>query len=156
MLLINLSFENEPYYPNMPSNQFFAHSSSDDVEKGELLFSESCPALKGKICADCENLNREHGHLNKVAYYQKVCPNNLSIRLRQYLIFSQLAYIQGLWYDLGKFSEEFQSKLNGVSQHVDHSTIGAQQADNVFPKHRAFNCLRNSRAPCRINGYQYK
>jgi len=38
------------------------------------------------------------------------------------------AYLAGLWHDLGKYSEAFQRRLNGSTEHVDHSTAGAQHA----------------------------
>ncbi len=34
----------------------------------------------------------------------------------------------GLLHDLGKYSQEFQEKLEGLARHVDHSTIGAKLA----------------------------
>lgn len=38
----------------------------------------------------------------------------------------------GLLHDLGKFSREFQEKLDGASRHVDHSTIGAKIARDRY------------------------
>ncbi len=37
------------------------------------------------------------------------------------------AYLAGLWHDLGKYSDEFQERLNG-GKRVDHATAGAQHA----------------------------
>ncbi len=37
------------------------------------------------------------------------------------------AYLAGLWHDLGKYSEEFQERLEG-GKRVDHATAGAQHA----------------------------
>jgi len=51
-------------------------------------------------------------------------------------------YLAGLWHDIGKYSDEFQKKLNiqeGSDAHietkpgrVDHSTAGAQHASKSF------------------------
>jgi CRISPR-associated endonuclease/helicase Cas3 len=39
------------------------------------------------------------------------------------------AFLAGLWHDLGKYSEDFQHRLEGDPRAVDHSTFGAQWAD---------------------------
>ena len=44
----------------------------------------------------------------------------------------EFAYITGLLHDLGKYSQEFQQKLLGGNQRVDHSTAGAQEAKNFY------------------------
>lgn len=116
---------------------FKAHSISNakSLKKTfELLFSENCPALKDLTCQDCENLNQAHGHLNKVAYLSKKFTQSLFQSDPQTnKTFAKLAYVQGLWHDLGKFSEEFQHRIRGGSHRPDHSTIGAQQAVESFP-----------------------
>ena len=38
-------------------------------------------------------------------------------------------YVAGLLHDLGKYSQEFQGRLEGLSRPVDHSTAGAVEAD---------------------------
>lgn len=40
---------------------------------------------------------------------------------------SQLAYIAALLHDIGKYSQEFQSRLRGKKVRVDHSTAGAKE-----------------------------
>ena len=40
----------------------------------------------------------------------------------------ELGYLEGILHDLGKYSAEFQAKLNGKKQRVDHSTAGAKEA----------------------------
>jgi len=37
----------------------------------------------------------------------------------------------GILHDLGKASEEFQSRLNGANIRVDHSTFGAREAQTL-------------------------
>ena len=44
-----------------------------------------------------------------------------------------LAYTSGLLHDLGKYSQEFQKRLEGEKIHVDHSTAGAQEAKLQYP-----------------------
>lgn len=41
---------------------------------------------------------------------------------------SDLAYLAGMLHDIGKFSQAFQRRLFGSSEHVDHSTAGAKEA----------------------------
>lgn len=43
-----------------------------------------------------------------------------------------LAYTSGLLHDLGKYSQEFQRRLEGQKIHVDHSTAGAIEATRLF------------------------
>ena len=43
-----------------------------------------------------------------------------------------LAEQAGLLHDLGKYSQEFQDKLQGNPAHVNHSTHGAQQAHEIY------------------------
>ncbi|MDO8871183.1 MAG: CRISPR-associated helicase Cas3' [Methanoregula sp.] len=45
----------------------------------------------------------------------------------------ELAYASGLLHDLGKYSSEFQRRLEGANIHVDHSTAGAKEAEKLFP-----------------------
>jgi len=46
----------------------------------------------------------------------------------------ELAYTNGLLHDLGKYSPEFQRRLEGTAIHVDHSTAGALEAGKLFQK----------------------
>ncbi|MDD1686104.1 MAG: CRISPR-associated helicase Cas3' [Methanoregula sp.] len=43
-----------------------------------------------------------------------------------------LAYTSGLLHDLGKYSAEFQKRLEGEKNHVDHSTAGTIEAIRLF------------------------
>lgn len=44
-----------------------------------------------------------------------------------------LAYAGGLLHDIGKYSPEFQHRLEGASIRVDHSTAGAREARALYP-----------------------
>ena len=43
-----------------------------------------------------------------------------------------LAYISGLFHDLGKYSYDFQNRLEGKNIRVDHSTAGAKEVRTLF------------------------
>ncbi len=43
-----------------------------------------------------------------------------------------LAYMSGLLHDIGKYSHEFQKRLEGEKIHVDHSTAGSIEATRIF------------------------
>ncbi len=45
-----------------------------------------------------------------------------------------LAYAGGMLHDIGKYSPEFQRRLEGASIRVDHSTAGAREARALYPK----------------------
>jgi CRISPR-associated endonuclease/helicase Cas3 len=45
-----------------------------------------------------------------------------------------LAYLAGLLHDLGKYSREFQARLEGSQQRADHATAGAQVAAQKYGK----------------------
>jgi len=49
----------------------------------------------------------------------------------------ELAYTSGLLHDLGKYSLEFQRRLEGANITVDHSTAGAQEAALHYPVSQA-------------------
>ena len=44
-----------------------------------------------------------------------------------------LAYTSGLLHDLGKYSDDFQKRLEGKKIQVDHSTAGAKESEKIFP-----------------------
>jgi len=41
----------------------------------------------------------------------------------------ELGYAAGILHDVGKYSVEFQAKLDGKNIRVDHSTAGAKEAE---------------------------
>lgn len=45
---------------------------------------------------------------------------------------SDIAYIAGLAHDLGKYSQEFQQRLEGKRIHIDHSTAGAKELQHLL------------------------
>ena len=61
----------------------------------------------------------------------------------------KIAYYTGQLHDLGKYSPEFQARLNGESKFVDHATAGAKVAaerwGNVIGKLMAF-CIAGHHA----------
>ncbi|WFE67790.1 CRISPR-associated helicase Cas3' [Thiomicrospira sp. R3] len=46
----------------------------------------------------------------------------------------ELAYLAGLLHDLGKYTPEFQARLEGSPKRVDHATAGAKIAAEIMPK----------------------
>ncbi|MFQ3242738.1 MAG: CRISPR-associated endonuclease/helicase Cas3 [Lentimonas sp.] len=130
--------------------KFYAHTKTAldgtiaPTSEWEPLFSEDCKALQGEPCAECEALDPQHGHLNKVAYltgkfaaemFPSGHPDREAIR--------KWGDLAGLWHDLGKFSQEFQTYLtkagdihcDEVLEKIDHTSAGAKLAasKNPFP-----------------------
>lgn len=62
----------------------------------------------------------------------------ISKEFLQGFIFQDVAYIQGLLHDAGKYSLAFQERLEGKQVKVDHSTIGAKIA---FERYKAIGKL---------------
>ncbi|AEF93426.1 metal dependent phosphohydrolase [Desulfotomaculum nigrificans CO-1-SRB] len=44
------------------------------------------------------------------------------------------AFVAGLLHDIGKYSAEFQARLEGAAKRVDHSTFGAQEILSLYKK----------------------
>lgn len=63
-------------------------------------------------------------HLENVADRSKEFANDFHA--------GELAYVSGLLHDLGKYSPEFQKRLEGEKMHVDHSTAGSIEATRIF------------------------
>lgn len=59
-------------------------------------------------------------HLNNVAIISRDFASDFNA--------GNLAYITGLLHDLGKYSDDFQKRLEGKNIHVDHSTAGSREA----------------------------
>ncbi|MBK9052881.1 MAG: CRISPR-associated endonuclease Cas3'' [Chloroflexi bacterium] len=60
---------------------------------------------------------------------------------------SELARVAGLMHDIGKYSEAFQSRLEGSKRRVDHSTAGAKEIIALF-KDQPQKTLANILAYC--------
>lgn len=71
-------------------------------------------------------------HLTNVAEISQQFANDFNA--------GELAYASGLLHDLGKYSPEFQRRLEGANIHVDHSTAGAIAAGKLFHKSYSLLC----------------
>ena len=125
--------------------KFYAHTnsaSSSPTEGWEPLLTVDCPALDGGSCGACERLERQHGHLNKVAWWTaKFASGLFPARSDDAKAGWEWGYLAGLWHDLGKFAPEWQDYLTrkaGADTHedeaaekVDHATAGAKHAVQV-------------------------
>lgn len=65
------------------------------------------------------------GHLHSVA---EVAEQN-----SRYFNANKLSYLAGLFHDLGKYTPEFQDRLEGSPNKVDHATAGAKVAAEILP-----------------------
>jgi CRISPR-associated endonuclease/helicase Cas3/CRISPR-associated endonuclease Cas3-HD len=65
-----------------------------------------------------------HIHLKNVAVRSQEYANDFHA--------GNLAYVSGLLHDIGKYSPEFQKRLEGQKIHVDHSTAGSIEATRIF------------------------
>lgn len=120
---------------------FYAHSLSNlPKETWEQLFtpfgqgSEDC---QRDTCLKCETMDRQHGHLNKVAYWSaKFAAEMFPQDSPEAKSAHQWGFLTGLWHDLGKFAPEWQNYLARASdthhdeilEKIDHTTAGAKHA----------------------------
>ena len=99
-------------------------------------------AQQGEEFKKCHDMNPQHGHLNKVAYWTARFAKKLGIGQKDHHLLENWAYYTGLLHDLGKFSHEFQERLKKLSdphcqetvERVNHSTTGAQVFNALFDK----------------------
>jgi len=137
--------------------QFYAHTlDGASKDKWEPLFTPwhnqpgkdlpenpaiACSGKNGESCQHCEDLQPNHGHLNKVAY---LCSNFAAKMLPEgpdRKILRQWGFVTGIWHDLGKFSKEFQTYISQscdphsgeIQGKVDHTSAGAKLATNISP-----------------------
>ncbi len=61
---------------------------------------------------------------------------------------SELARVAALMHDLGKYSKEFQKRLEGSGSKVDHATAGAKEVRAIFTKDENQKMLANILAYC--------
>ena len=93
----------------------------------------ACSGKNGARCPHCENLEPQHGHLNKVAHMAaKFASEMLPKDHLDQTSLKQWGYLTGLWHDLGKFNKAFQSKLEGENISVEHAGAGAVLAKQLF------------------------
>lgn len=59
---------------------------------------------------------------------------DLAAEMGQSLGITEMARIVGLLHDIGKYSPEFQARLRGSPQRVDHATAGAKEIIGLFPE----------------------
>lgn len=125
--------------------RFYAHTKSlpngspTPQSEWEPLFT---PFGEGELecqredCAKCERMEAQHGHLNKVAYWTaRFAAEMFPKDSPESKLAHQWGYLTGLWHDLGKFSIEFQRKLDGESIAVEHAGAGAVHAKLLFAAH---------------------
>ncbi len=65
---------------------------------------------------------------------------------------SELARTAALLHDIGKYSKEFQARLDGSKHKVDHATAGAKEIRNLFNKDQNQKSLADMLAYC-ISGH---
>ena len=118
----------------------YAHTHPDfpdDPSKWEPLFTpfgEAAGQCQGPNCPNCQRLQPDHGHLNKVAFWtasfaaEMFAPDSpAAMSARDW------GYLAGLWHDLGKYSRGFQGKLHGECIQIEHTGAGAALAKELIP-----------------------
>jgi CRISPR-associated endonuclease/helicase Cas3 len=127
--------------------KFYAHTlDGKSQEHWEPLFTpfglleDEC---QRESCQKCADLEPHHGHLNKVAFWTaKFAAEMFHANSPESTNAHQWGYLTGLWHDLGKFSEKFQTYLSTaqdshsseIKEKTDHTTAGAQLA---ISRHKA-------------------
>ncbi|MCF3652535.1 CRISPR-associated helicase Cas3' [Synoicihabitans lomoniglobus] len=123
----------------------YAHTTDGPSSTWEPLFTPDCATLTDGHCSHCAALERDHGHLNKVAHLASEFaaamfppgPDRESAR--------EWGRLTGLWHDLGKFAPEWQTYLKSKAdphasenqanppRKEDHSTAGAVHSHGLTP-----------------------
>lgn len=125
---------------------FYAHTKTDvqgkylDAKHWEPLFTPFGKAddqCQRDCCEKCAAMEPRHGHLNKVAYWTaKFAAKMFPLGHNRDTAY-HWGYLTGLWHDLGKFADEWQTYLASkadphsteatgtASKKEDHSTAGA-------------------------------
>ncbi len=130
----------------------YAHSHPNfprDYSKWEplfTLFGDETDQCRRETCQKCEEMNPDHGHLNKVAFWnakfasEMFAPDSAEAKSAH-----QWGYLTGLWHDLGKFAPEWQLYLkskadphaseasDNATKKEDHSTAGAIFTNTIPP-----------------------
>jgi CRISPR-associated endonuclease/helicase Cas3 len=124
---------------------FYAHTLKDQPkEQWEPLFTpfgDGAEECQRNTCQKCEAMVPYHGHLNKVAYWTAKFAAEMFPPGPDRDAAHQWGYIIGLWHDLGKFSEAFQTYLfkasdihsDEILEKTDHTTAGVKHAIIASP-----------------------
>jgi CRISPR-associated endonuclease/helicase Cas3 len=128
------------------ANPPYAHTLPERPrEEWEPLFTpfgDGADLCQRESCQKCQRLDSDHGHLNKVAFWtanfasEMFAPDSAEANSAW-----DWGYLAGLWHDLGKFPERWQTYLKAksdihsdeISGKVDHSTAGAQHSVKASP-----------------------
>ncbi len=143
----------DPAYNSPPMSAPYAHTDPahpNDPSKWEPLFTpigDGSDECQRESCKACESLTPHHGHLNKIAWWTAKFAGEMFPPGPDREAARQWGHLTGLWHDLGKFAPAFQSYLavagkeshrGEISGRIDHSTPGAQHANQNIPN---FGCL---------------
>lgn len=125
-----------PYAHTLPGRP------SEEWESLFTSFGDGADECQRENCQKCQQLASDHGHLNKVAWWTaKFACEMFALDSTERKSAWDWGYLAGLWHDLGKFPEKWQTYLNAKSDihsdeasgKVDHSTAGAQHAVKASP-----------------------
>lgn len=117
----------------------YAHTHPDhlnDPSRWEPLFTpfgDAANECQRESCEKCRDLSPDHGHLNKVAWWsakfasEMFAPDSTEAKSAW-----DWGYLTGLWHDLGKFSSDFKKLLRNEVSSANHSTAGAQHANETL------------------------
>ncbi len=126
---------------------FYAHTdpkSSNPADWEPLFtpFGDGEEECAGHSCKKCARLERNHGHLNKVAWWTaKFAEEMFPVQSAEAKAAREWGWVAGLWHDLGKFAPTWQTYLaakadahnDEVTGRMDHSTAGAIHAASRLP-----------------------
>src|SRR5690625_191624 len=105
-------------------------------------FGDGVDQCQQQNCEKCRRLDRDHGHLCKVAYWSaKFACEMFPPGSAEAAAACDWGYLAGLWHDLGKFAPEWQKYLaakmdihaSDSTGRIDHSTAGAKFANKLKP-----------------------
>jgi len=101
--------------------------SGKDLERREIMlyYGHTKEDLKTKQTLPKGEWQLLKSHLENVAYLAEERAAKFGAE--------KLGKIEGLTHDIGKYSSEFQRRLEGSGGKVDHSTAGAQELYNKYP-----------------------
>jgi CRISPR-associated endonuclease/helicase Cas3 len=109
------------------------HRPSTEWEPLFTPFGDGADQCQRENCQKCADLEPYHGHLNKVAFWaarfssEMFAPDSAEAKSAW-----DWGYLAGIWHDLGKFSDDFQKRLRNEVPRANHSTAGAQYANEAL------------------------